>query len=547
MAIPNAEYWARRMEITNAAMLDHGYAYMQNLEGQFDRALASLEKDISAWYQRFADNNAITYTEARKWLTADELKEFRWSVEEYIKRAEENAVDGRWIKELENASARVHISRLDALKLQIQQQAELLHGGQLDSLDTLMRRVYTEGYYTTAYELQRGIGTGWTLHRLNADTVSRVLEKPWTLDGQTFSDRIWSNKQALINNANTHLTQMIIRGDGPQGAVAALARDMRVSKHNAGRLIMTENAYFAAAAQRDCFNELGVEHYVIVATLDSSTSDVCRDMDGKVFKMSEYVEGLTAPPFHPWCRSVTAPYFEDMAGLGERARRDPDTGKTVTDVPRSMKYAEWKEKFVPPVATYKEGGLTTDNNGDIINTPATAPAERLAASLHSVEDAKRELDYEVGTLLSKDGEVLKVYGGSEHQVSVPDSDKALFEGSVFTHNHPGGRTFTLEDIMEFADANLHEVRASTPQGTFFSLRVHGDEVNRSIGRVMKEEKVGSYLAAATELQQEMIKTGEKLTGYEYQQRLFDSMDRAVDNWLTENAEEFGFIYTKGAI
>lgn len=346
MAIPNAEYWAGRMEITEAALLDQGYAYMQNLDNQFDRALAGLENDIAAWYQRFADNNAITYSDARKWLTADELKEFHWTVEEYIKRAQESALDGRWIKQLENASAKVHISRLDALKLQIQQQAELLHGGQLDGLDSLLRRVYTEGYYTTAYELQRGIGTGWTLHSLNTDTVSRVLNRPWSLDMQTFRDRVWTNKQALVNSAGTHLTQMIIRGDGPQKAIAALAHDMSVAKHKAGRLIMTESAYFASAAQKGCYKELGVEHYVIVATLDEDTSEICRALDGTVFKMSEYVEGLTAPPFHPWCRTVTAPWYADMAHLGERARRDPATSKTVTDVPRSMKYPAWKEKFV---------------------------------------------------------------------------------------------------------------------------------------------------------------------------------------------------------
>lgn len=360
MAIPNAEYWARRMEITNNALLDRGFDYVQNLDDQWGRAIAGIEKDIAAWYQRFADNNAISYTEARKWLTAGELKEFRWTVEEYIKRAEESALDGRWIKELENASARVHISRLDALKVQLQQQAELLHGGQLDGLDAHLRRTYLDRYYTTAYEIQKGIGTGWTVHDLSTSVVDRVLARPWTLDRQTFSDRIWANKQALVNKVNTHLTQMIIRGEAPQKTIATLAHDMNVSKAQAGRLVMTESAYFSAAAQKDCFNNLGVEEYVIIATLDSNTSEICREMDGKVFKMSEYEEGLTAPPFHPWCRTVTAPYFADMQELGSRARRDPDTGSTVVDVPRNMTYKQWHEKFVKPAPTTSQSVPKSD-------------------------------------------------------------------------------------------------------------------------------------------------------------------------------------------
>jgi len=345
MSIPNDKYWAQRMKILTDALLDQGYDYVLNLDEQFRRAIAEIEAKISVWYQRFADNNAISYTEARRRLTAGELAEFHWTVEEYIKHGQENALSGQWMRELENASARVHISRLDALKLQLQQQAELLHGGQLDGVDALLRRIYTEGYYTTAYELQRGIGTGWTLHSLNNDTIRKVLSRPWTADMQTFRDRVWTNKQALVNSVNTHLTQMIIRGEGPKKTIAAIANDMGVANQKAARLVMTESAAFSSEAQHDCFDELGLEQYKVVATLSEKTCEICGDLDGKVFKMSEFQVGLTANPFHPHCRCATAPYFEDMAGLGERAARDPATGKTIY-VPRDMTYREWKEKFV---------------------------------------------------------------------------------------------------------------------------------------------------------------------------------------------------------
>lgn len=56
----------------------------------------------------------------------------------------------------------------------------------------------------------------------------------------------------------------------------------------------------------DCYKELDIKEYEIVETLDSRTCDVCADLDGKVFKMSEYQVGVTAPPFHPRCRGCTA-------------------------------------------------------------------------------------------------------------------------------------------------------------------------------------------------------------------------------------------------
>ena len=123
----NGDYWARRMKNMEDALLDQSYAYVENLDEQFRAAEAEIERQLSTWYQRFADNNEISLAEARKLLNSGELEEFRWTVEEYIKHGEENALTGAWMKELENASARVHISRLDALKIQLQQQAELLY------------------------------------------------------------------------------------------------------------------------------------------------------------------------------------------------------------------------------------------------------------------------------------------------------------------------------------------------------------------------------------------------------------------------------------
>lgn len=72
---------------------------------------------------------------------------------------------------------------------------------------------------------------------------------------------------------------------------------MNTSKNVAGRLVMTEEAYFSSEAQKDCFAELDVEQYEIVATLDSITSEICREMDGKHFPMSQWEVGTTAPAF----------------------------------------------------------------------------------------------------------------------------------------------------------------------------------------------------------------------------------------------------------
>lgn len=66
----------------------------------------------------------------------------------------------------------------------------------------------------------------------------------------------------------------------------------------------------------------------------------------KKFTMQQFEPGVTAPPFHVYCRTTTIPYFEDDFGqIGERAARDDKTGKTYY-IPADMTYKEWKAKFV---------------------------------------------------------------------------------------------------------------------------------------------------------------------------------------------------------
>lgn len=341
----NKKYWKERFRQLEASQHHSSEKLVEEVRQQMRRAEAEITRKINAWYGRLAANNGISMAEAKKLLNRKELEEFRWDVNDYIKYGKENAINGQWMKQLENASARVHISRLEQLKLQVQQEAERLYGNYLDGVDRHIKTLYEEGFYKTAYEIQKGIGVGWNLTGVDSNRLDKIIRKPWAADGKNFSERIWSSKQQLVENVHTSLTQMCILGQSPDKAIASLAHAMHTSKNQAGRLIMTESAFFGSESRKDCLNELGVEQYEIVATLDAITSDICQEMDGKVFPMSEYESGSTAPPFHVWCRTTTVPIFGDeFDHIGERAARDLETGKTYY-VPADMKYQEWKESF----------------------------------------------------------------------------------------------------------------------------------------------------------------------------------------------------------
>ena len=287
----------------------------------------------------------------------------------------------------------------------------------------------------------------------------------WAVDGVNFSERIWSNKQKLIDVAYRELTQGIMLGRDPQKTIDAIAKQMNASKSQVGRLVMTEEAYFASASRKDCFNDLGVEKYVIVATLDNRTSEICQEMDGKVFKMSDYQPGTTAPPFHVNCRSTTAPYFEDMQGIVERAARD-ENGKAY-DVPGSMAYKEWKDRFVMSESLGQHKGNKVQITDQAISKVREIDINGLDQSNNAyiqkthkelLEFAQKENDSnEVATIVDLSSNKRTPFvKGTCHEVDIY-ADTEMYHllatsksrTLALCHNHPGLTDFSANDISIF--------------------------------------------------------------------------------------------------
>lgn len=340
------EYWLRRFKLIEQACHDISLDYLEEMEKKYRDAEQTIQAKINAWYGRFADNNNISMAEARKWLNDKELEELKWNVEQYIQYGKQNAIDGKWAKELENASARFHISRLEALKLECRQQIEQLTGGMTDDVDAVLQDTYREGYYRSLYEVQKGVAVGFEVAKLDSNLVKRIINKPWHIDGSDFSSSIWNNKAKLLGVIDKEISKMVLTGSSPEKTIRAIQNQMHTSKSNAQRLVLTESAFFTTRAQADSYGELGIELYEVNATLDKRTCDLCGSFDGKKFPVIEMEVGVNAPPFHPRCRCTTCPYDEDsdVFGVGTRAARD-ENGKTVS-VPGDMTFEEWKKKFV---------------------------------------------------------------------------------------------------------------------------------------------------------------------------------------------------------
>lgn len=338
----SAKYWEERSVLWKLASEEEAAAIAEEVREAYAEAVKEAISDLTSWWTRFQDNNGlVSFADAQKLLNSDELAEFKSTLEDYIAMAAANG-DGRFERELENISARVHVRRMEALMIAMEAAAESALGEPMNIAAQEIANDYVGEYTRGMYEIQKGVGLGWSFSTPDPYKLDRVLHENWAGDGSSWSTSIWRNQAALVTTVRQTLTTGILTGTGLNKSIDDVSKRFGVSYSSAARLIQTEHAKITSDAQKQLYSDLGVESVELVCTLDSVTCPVCGALDGKVIKKTEMNTGVTVPPFHPRCRCTTAPYYEDMKGIGERAARDGE-GETYY-VPEDMTYTEWKKQ-----------------------------------------------------------------------------------------------------------------------------------------------------------------------------------------------------------
>ena len=182
--------------------------------------------------------------------------------------------------------------------------------------------------------------------------LENILRTPWASDGKNFSQRIWKDRTQLVNNLQKNLSESVIRGESDTEMIQALSKDEKKAEFNTRRLVETESAYFDSLSEQQCCEDFGVEKYRFLAVLDMKTSDICQELDNKVFLEKDRQVGVNAPPMHPFCRSTTAPVIDEDF-LTSRRAKNPKTGE-YDEIPPEMNYKQWKEKYVEGKEPVKE-------------------------------------------------------------------------------------------------------------------------------------------------------------------------------------------------
>ena len=195
------------------------------------------------------------------------------------------------------------MKRLNALLARTQKKMQELYGVTLNDTTDFLRSIIPEAYYHTIFDIAQGIGEQPAFSAVNTRLIDQIVNDQWS--GKNYSQRIWWNTSKLSEDVQQLLTTAAMSGESIFKTSRRLSERFGESMNNSVRLIRTETTYSCNQAELASYEELDIDRYKYVATLDSRTSPICQKLDGKIFETKDAKAGTNLPAMHPNCRSTT--------------------------------------------------------------------------------------------------------------------------------------------------------------------------------------------------------------------------------------------------
>lgn len=336
-------YWTKRSEqrLINAEKSTN--EMLKRLKKVYKSSIQEIEKEINAFYGKYATEKGLDITEVKKRLDKSELRSFKEQLKLYYDKVKELGGYSPDTKDyLRSLSAKAYISRLESLQAQIRWQVEQLYREQHNEIENNLKDGYKETYMRTNFDNQQGIGFAYSFNALDDRKVRIAVNQNW--QGSNFSDRIWADKAKLIETLNQTIPQGVALGNNPRVVARNISRAMETRFSNAERLARTEMNKICNDCSHESYKEIPevVQKYKYIATLDARTSSICRELSGQIFDVKDAQEGINRAPMHPSCRSTDIPYFPDMpvSEYGQIAIDYSANGRAYY-VRSDMTYNEW--------------------------------------------------------------------------------------------------------------------------------------------------------------------------------------------------------------
>lgn len=122
---------------------------------------------------------------------------------------------------------------------------------------------------------------------------------PWQ-DGRTWRDRLWDDNTKWLSRIMSDLKLAMVRGQPLDTVLNQLKKRFKSIANVVSVLVQSETVFFRTDARITLYKKHGIEKYRYYTQADERVCEVCGPLHNRVFKITEYEPGVTAPPIHPF-------------------------------------------------------------------------------------------------------------------------------------------------------------------------------------------------------------------------------------------------------
>ena len=326
------EYWQNKRVVAGMERnKEETLKVIKDVNVEYKKKLKDIKHEIADFYARFGKGDVLDYSKITSKL---DDKDFNTMIRDWDKFVKKYPDMERF------RDIRMNYYKLD--RLQGLSNRIALHVAELGKVEEEMLKGTLKGTFKKAFNnitnlFKKQSKINRDVEPLKDKRIDGLIKQKW-LDGNNFSDRTWKDKAKLQNYLDKQLITDMATGKSYDDIYKNLAREMDTTFSNAKRLIHTEMANVQNMAHLEGIKKAGFNGFKISATIDSRTSSICRNKNGKTEFIEDYQVGVTAPPFHPYCRStifgvdkevdkptekVDNEYsIDELRGVGKRVKKD---------------------------------------------------------------------------------------------------------------------------------------------------------------------------------------------------------------------------------
>ena len=372
----SSEYWKKREQENLRKNLKSEAEYAKEIQQTYKFAMDQIQKEIDSFYAKYAKDEGITITQAKKRASKLDMEEYSRKAKKYVK---EKNFSKQANEEMKLYNLTMKVNRLELLKASIG--LELVSA--FDELQQFYEQKLTD---RTMDEFNRQAGILGSTVPDNAAVLAATIVNA-SFHNAKYSERIWMHQDLLRNELGKLLTRGMVQGKNPRVLARELRKTFDVSIYNSERLMRTELARVQTETQLQSYKENGFEEYEYMACHNRDVCANCKALDGKIFKIDDGMPGENAPPMHPSCHCATTAHM-DLNAYEKWLDGYSEHG---------MSFKEWQENKND--ARTKKRGIINKAKANTVFTYSSLPAnsdiraESIFDELNKTRIGKRAIQY----------------------------------------------------------------------------------------------------------------------------------------------------------